>query len=198
MKQLWQKVDDVMNKQQSMNESLIKRILQERNTGSLKRLANMEYAGLFTGIILMAVLLPQVGFVTDNAGILVCFILANLCSLIVVVFSWYKIKYLSAMDASVETVSDLAEKTARYHKIITQERIVMLALGPAIIGIYYVVVNYLVRGVNILDNITPYLLRFIVATIIYIIASVLLYNKYYFKQLQEINKNLREIAEFKG
>jgi len=88
MKQLWQKMDDVINKQQAMNESIIKRMLHERNTTSLKNITNMEYMGIVITAILAVLLLTQMPRIGRETGVIVSYIISLLVCVAAIVFSW--------------------------------------------------------------------------------------------------------------
>lgn len=198
MKQLWQKMDNAINKQQNISENILKRMLHERNVSKLRMIANAEYIGLLFGILLFAILLTQVSRINDGVGLSICYIACLFFTVVTSVFSWYKVKYLSTLDKGTEAVSNMAEKTERFRLLIAKERIATLSLGPVILGVFYVVVNYLVKGDNILDDISMYLPRFLAAVAAYFVALPILYKKLYFSQIKQINNNLHEIAQFKA
>ena len=198
MKQLWQKMDDVINKQQAMNESIIKRMLHERNTTSLKNITNMEYMGIVITAILAVLLLTQMPRIGRETGVIVSYIISLLVCVAAIVFSWYKIQYLAGMSKEQLPVTAQAEKTERFRLLIAKERMVSLIIGPVIISVFYVVMFYLVTGINVLDNITKYMVPIIAAIIVYSVILPVLYRLLYFRQIETINSNLKEIEEFKG
>lgn len=198
MKQLWQKMDETISKQQAISENIIKRMLHEKNANSLKSIVNLEYLGILLASLVIALLLTQAPRISGNGiALVVCYIAGLLSLAASAVFGLYKIQYLSALDAGTEPVSNMAEKTERFRLMIAKERIVSLVLGPVVMVVFYVVIFYLLKNINVLDNITSYLHILIAAVAVYIVSVLALYKKLYFNQIDTINNNLREIAEFK-
>lgn len=198
MKQLWQKMDDSIRNQQTVNENIIKRMLQERNTTSLRSIANMEYMGIAITMILVVLLLTQMPRIGSETGVITSYIISLLIGVAAIIFSSYKIQYLASMSKEQLPVTAQAEKTERFRLLIAKERLVSLLIGPVIIGVFYVVMFYLVTGINVLDNITRYMVPIIAAIIVYSVILPILYRLLYFRQIETINKNLKEIEEFKG
>lgn len=198
MKQLWQKMDNAISKQQSISENILKRMLHERNVSKLKMISNAEFLGIVFGALMFIVLLTQITLINDGVGLTISYIACLFFTVLTSVFSWYKVRFLSFLDKGTEAVSVMAEKAERFRLLIARERITMLLLGPVILGVFYVVVNYLVKGDNILNDIPTYLPRYLTAIALYSIGAPILYKKMYFSQIKQINNNLREIEQFKA
>lgn len=197
MKELWQKMDDSIRRQQTVNESIIKRMLHEKNASSLKGIMNMEWLGILIIVCTMAILLGNMPRVAGNTGLMACYVITMVLILSSGIFGLYKLYFLTRLDAGTVPVSDMAEKMQRFSLMIAKERIVALLAGPVLVVLAYVVVLFLVTGMNALDNPTRFIPFVGIAVLAYIVTVLVLYRKIYFEQIQKINNNLREIAEFK-
>lgn len=197
MKQLWNKMDDAISKQQAMNESIIKRMLHERNTSSLKSIMNMEWLGIALSAIALLILLGQISRVSNSTGMILCYAVTLLLLVAASFLGLYKIQYLSKLNAGTEPVSNMAEKIERFRLMIARERIASIILGPVLVAMSYVVILYLVMGINILDNPAKFLPLIGIAVGAYMVTVLALYKKLYFNQISAINNNLKEIADFK-
>lgn len=197
MKELWQKMDDSIRQQQTMNENIIKRMLQEKNAGSVKGIMNMEWLGIFIIVSVMTILLGNISRVAGNTGLMVCYITTMVLMLAVAFFGLYKLHFLTRLDAGTVPVSDMAEKMQRFRLLIAKERIVSLFVGPVLVVACYVVILFLMVGINALDNPARFIPLVGIAILAYIVTVLLLYKKLYFEQIEKINNNLREIEEFK-
>ena len=198
MKQLWNKLDAGIDRQQSINAELVKQLVKDRNNRSLSSISWMEYLGIAVAVVVMMVfisLLPRLG---DSPLLIVSYIISMLIMVVTLITGIYKLRHTSPDDYSKRTVVEMSERIEKLRLFIAKEKIAALASGPVMIAAFIAVVYKFVHDVNIFTNITAYLPRIIAGTIAYVILAALLYKQVYFRNLNEIKSNLDELKELKN
>lgn len=198
MKQLWQKLDETISQQQTMNTELVRHIIKDRNRRTINKISGAEYLGIAVAVIVMMVflvMLPKLG----NAPLLVLsYIISMLIMVITVITGIYKVRYIAEENYSHKSMMDATERMEKFRLFIAREKIAALAAGPVMIAAFTAVVFQLVHGINIFESITAYLPRIIAGTIAYCILAVILYKQIYFRSIKEIKNNLAEIGQMKA
>ncbi|HEY9177783.1 MAG TPA: hypothetical protein VIN07_08840 [Flavipsychrobacter sp.] len=197
MKQMWNKLDAGIDRQQSINAELVKQLVKDRNNRSLSNISWMEYLGIAVAVIVMmvfAVMLPKLG---TTPLLVISYIICMLIMVITLVTGIYKLRHISPDDYSNRTVVDMGERIEKLRLFIAKEKVAALASGPVMIAAFIAVVYKFVHNINIFNNITAYMPRIIAGTIAYIILAALLYKQVYFRNINEIKNNLEEIGHMK-
>lgn len=197
MKQLWQKLDETISQQQTMNTELVMHIIKDRNRRTISKISAAEYLGIAVSVVVMMVflvMLPRLG----NAPLLVAsYVICMLIMITTIVTGVYKTRYIAEENYSHKSVVDATERIEKFRLFMAREKIAALAAGPVIIAAFTAVVFKLMRDINIFEDITTYLPRIIAGTIAYCILAVILYKQVYFRSIKEIKYNLAEIGEMK-
>lgn len=198
MKQLWNKLDETINQQQTINTELVMHIIKDRNRRTVNKISGAEYLGIAVAVVVLMVflvMLPRLG----NAPLLVVsYVICMLIMITTIVTGIYKTRYIADENYSHRSVVDATERMEKFRLFIAREKIVALATGPVIIATFTAVVFQLVRGINIFEDITTYLPRIIAGTIAYCILAVILYKQIYFRSIKEIKNNMDEITRLKN
>ncbi len=198
MKQLWNKLDAGLDKQQAINTELVAQMVKDRNQRSLSSISWMEYLGIAVAVVVMmvfAVMLPKLG----NTSLLIfSYIICMLIMVITLVTGVYKLRHISPDDYSKRTVVEMSERIEKLRLFIAKEKIAALASGPVMIAAFIAVVYKFVHDINIFNNITAYMPRIIAGSIAYIILAALLYKQVYSKNINEIKSNLDELNALKN
>lgn len=198
MKQLWNKLDSSIDKQQAINSELVKQLVRDRNNRSLSNISWMEYLGIAVAVVVMmvfAVMLPKLG---NTPLLVVSYIICMLIMGITLVTGIYKLRHISPDDYGKRSVIDLSERIEKLRLFIAKEKIAALVSGPVMIAAFIAVVYKFVHDINIFNNITSYMSRIIAGTIAYVILAALLYKQVYFRNINEIKSNLDELKELKN
>jgi len=198
MKQLWNKLDAGIDRQQAINAELVKQLVKDRNNRSLSSISWMEYLRIAVAVVVMMVfitLLPRLG---DSPLLIVSYIISMLIMVVTLITGIYKLRHISPDDYSKRTVVEMSERIEKLRLFIAKEKIAALASGPVMIAAFIAVVYKFVHDVNIFTNITAYLPRIIAGTIAYVILAALLYKQVYFRNLNEIKSNLDELKNLKN
>lgn len=197
MKQLWNKLDAGIDRQQAINAELLKQLVKDRNNRSLSSISWMEYLGIAVAVVVMMVfisLFPRLG---DSPLLIVSYIISMLIMVVTLVTGIYKLRHISPDDYSKRTVVEMSERIEKLRLFIAKEKIAALVSGPVMIAAFTAVVYKFVHDVNIFTNITAYLPRIIAGTIAYVILAALLYKQVYFRNINEIKSNLDELSQLK-
>ena len=197
MKQLWNKMDAGIDRQQAINAELVKQLVKDRNNRSLSSISWMEYLGIAVAVVVMMVfisLLPRLG---DSPLLIVSYIISMLIMVVTLITGIYKLRHISPDDYSKRTVVEMSERIEKLRLFIAKEKIAALVSGPVMIAAFTAVVYKFVQDVNIFTNITAYLPRIIAGTIAYVILAALLYKQVYFRNINEIKSNLDELSQLK-
>lgn len=198
MKQLWNKLDAGIDRQQAINADLVKQLVKDRNNRSMSSISWMEYMGIAVAVVVMmvfAVMLPKLG---NTPALIISYIISMLIMVVTLITGIYKLRHISPDDYSKRTVVEMSERIEKLRLFIAKEKIAALASGPVMIAAFIAVVYKFVHDVNIFTNITAYLPRIIAGTIAYVILAALLYKQVYFRNLNEIKSNLDELKELKN
>lgn len=197
MKQLWNKMDAGIDRQQAINAELVKQLVKDRNNRSLSSISWMEYLGIAVAVVVMMVfisLLPRLG---DSPLLIVSYIISMLIMVVTLITGIYKLRHISPDDYAKRTVVEMSERIEKLRLFIAKEKIAALVSGPVMIAAFTAVVYKFVQDVNIFTNITAYLPRIIAGTIAYVILAALLYKQVYFRNINEIKSNLDELSQLK-
>ncbi len=197
MKQLWNKLDTGLDKQQAINTELLKQMVKDRNTRSLSSISWMEYLGITVAVVVMmvfVVMLPKLG---NTPLLIISYIISMMIMVITLVTGIYKLRHITPDDYSKRTVVEMSERIEKLRLFIAKEKIAALVSGPVMIAAFTAVVYKFVHDVNIFTNITVYLPRIIAGTIAYVILAALLYKQVYFRNINEIKSNLDELSQLK-
>jgi uncharacterized protein with PQ loop repeat len=198
MKQLWNKLDAGLDKQQTINTELVAQMVKDRNTRSMSSISWMEYLGITVAVVVMmifVVMLPKLG---NTPLLIISYIISMLIMVITLVTGIYKLRHITPDDYSKRTVVEMSERIEKLRLFIAKEKIAALISGPVMIAAFIAVVYKFVHDINIFNNITAYMPRIIAGTIAYIILAALLYKQVYFRNINEIKSNLDELKELKS
>lgn len=196
MKNMWQKMDHNLQQNRILSEQMITRMLQEKSKTALQRIATMEYLSVITCAILLLVFGLQWWNLGDDGGLTVCYTLSMLFIIGAFAASVYKLQFMATIKPGIDTVTTLQQKTEKLRLFLAREKVVTLMLMPALLYVTYAVVNYWVKGINILEHPEKFLLRIVLAIVAGIAAGLVVYRKVYFNNIQEIKEHLQEIKEF--
>jgi len=187
LKDAWQLLNESLNKQEILKESILKGMIHTKADKSLSKLLNTEVAGL----IVLILAFPLIIYIL-NRGIklpeynIFMWITMVIC---VILFFWQSLKVykLTRIDLS-KTISNNMKYMNEYNIWIKKERIVMTFLGPLLIlGIAYI---YAITNVSI--AVWIFLICLALAITIY---SYWAYKKLYGKNIKSILKSLDELKE---
>ncbi len=197
MKNLWQQHDAQLKQNQLLNENIIKHMLNDKSGSAINKMLNWEYFNMVFCIVLLAVFATQYWNLGNNTGITTCYIATLISVATAIAFGLYKTRYLSGINFATDTVTNIMQKLEKFRLLIARERTAMIVIFPLMLFPTYVVVNYWVHHANMLDNLSSYKVRITLAFILGIVASIGLYKRVYFHNIQQIKANLAEIEEFK-
>lgn len=196
MKQMWQKLDETIERQNIMNEKLIRNMMYERTGNAVRILSNTEHLGFITGVLLLIVLLSQVNKMDGSTGVIISYVFTLIIGVASTIFGWYKIQILSKLNIHEAPVAQLTEQTERFRMMIIKERLIFIILGPLLIGAFYIVMTKMVNGIDVFDNIGVIWPKVLFATVLYIVILLGVYNQYYFRNIRQIKKSLDEVKAF--
>ena len=194
MKNIWQQHEQELQQTRMLNERIIRNMLKERSATAMKKMTGAEYLGAGLCAILLLIFIPM-GVRLEGTALMVCYAFSLLFILVSLLFSLYKISYLSKTDPG-NAVTDTTRRISRFRLLIAKERLWSIILFPALMVCVFAVVNYWVAGANIFDNITAHHPKIVLALVVGIPAALIVYQRVYMSSIRQISDNLKELEEF--
>jgi hypothetical protein len=136
------------------------------------------------------------GHTPDVKGLWACYFLSLTLITAALLYSLYKISYLSRINFAQDPVTTTRERIELFRLRMLKGRVLELILFPPLLLAIYVVINYWVHQQNILDDLESYAPRTGIAIAIGIPAVLYVYGKIYFRNPAQLKENLKEIDGF--
>lgn len=198
MKQMWQKMDDVLSQQKILNDKMIDHLISQRSHKPLNTIKTAEYLNVYMSIAFFIALLFAIPRLGTSLVVMVCYILVMAGLALTVVFSQKNVNTIKRLDRNFGAlpVTELIKQTEGLKLTIKKYQMIAIIGGPFIIIAAYVMMHQVVNGSFSYDislSLTP---RAIFAMIIYSLIVVGIYQTYYFKNIRMIQDNLREAERF--
>jgi hypothetical protein len=197
MKNLWEAHEKELKKVVTVNDQLLNRIISDKSHNSLEKIKNTEYLIGSLSLLFFALFLLMGSKVGSSTEMIVSYAVTITAFIIELALSVFKLRYLSVIDFSAGTVTDMARKTQWFKLFITRERLIsilsLFIVAPAV----YILVFQWVKHENALDHLPFTVTEIIVTVILGVIFSLILYRRAYLNHLHTILTNLKEIEEFK-
>jgi hypothetical protein len=196
MKQMWQQYDKKLQENNMLTEKIITHLVKDRSGNEIAKMLNWEYITLAVYSLLVVVYIAMGKTTASDRGVMLCYALSLLFIVMGVFYTLYKIRRFGKMDFGVQSITATKEELERFRILMARERVWGLILLPFLLLAIYVVVNYWVHGVSILDHFEAYSLRIIIAVVAAVVGSLYIYRKLYFDTIAKLKQNIQEIREF--
>jgi len=185
LKKNWNTFSEQLNKNEILNQRIIRDMIIQRTDSTLQKLINTEFVGgifiivmtIFTGII--ADYLRYPGITTG----LICGVMA-----LAGLWNMYKAYTLTKINMDEDNILSVESRLLRYKQLITGE---MIAIVPYII----IASAAIVLSFPVLFN--SNLIIYALINVVVIPPAMYFGHIYYKKKFKELNKNIREFKEFK-
>lgn len=197
MKQLWQKMDDVLSQQKVINDKMINYLLKDKSAKPINTISIAEYSNYYSSIAIFIAMLFVIPYLGTSIGIIACYLFLMVALAATVYFAKRNINAIKSIDLGNTPVSDLMVKTEKLKLEIKRFQIVFILLGPLLIGSACVVMFKVVHNINALEDISRLLPSVGIATVAYVFILVAVYQTYYFKNIKTIQSNLAEAENYK-
>lgn len=198
MKQKWQQFDKELKAAKILNEQLIRRMLAERSASAMDKIKSFEFFGAcFCGALLLIFLL-QYQRVGNTTGMIVAYMVTLASFAVTIIMSLYKLKRISQIDFSGNSVMDATKKIQRFRLFIARERLWSVVSAPVIITALFVLLFKWIHHKDFLGDPGPLIGRAILALVLMVAGTLLLYRKLYFAKISSILQNLKELESFKN
>jgi hypothetical protein len=196
MKQVWQQYDEKLSHNISLNEKIIKGMIVNRSKTEIGRILTWEYINASVCALLVVVYVAMWGQTPGVTGIFVSYLFSLALIAVTLVYSLYKISYLSRISFAQDPVATTRERIESFRLRMLKARVLEIIMFPPLILSIYVVVNYWVHQQNILDDLSTYAPRIGIALLVGIPAVLLVYRKVYFRNIAQLKESLKEIDGF--
>lgn len=198
MKQMWQKMDDVLNQQKILNDKMIDHLITQRSYKPLNTIKIAEYLNIYTSIAFFIALLFAIPRLGNSALIIGCYVFIMLALALTAVFSQKNVNTIKRLDKNFGTlpVTELIKQTERLKLTIKKYQMIVIIGGPIAMAAAYAMMQQVVHGnfsYDIAISLSP---RLGIATVVYFIIVIGVYQSYYFKNIRIIQNNLREAERF--
>jgi MFS family permease len=197
MKSLWQAHEKELKKMSTLNERLVDHIIRDRTCSALEKIKNAEYllasVTLF-GFVLFALMAGQLD---GRPEMIISYLIVIFALITTLIWSAFKIKWLSAIDISTEGVSDTAVKIQRFQFFIIRERLLSVLSVFIIAPAAYILVFQWVRHERAFDHLAFSLLEVGIGLVLGILFTFIIYRRVYLNNLNSIIANLKETEAFR-
>lgn len=194
MKNLWQQYDRSLQQNKILNERIISTLLKDKSKNAVRNIINWEYLGVGVCAALLLVFIATAGFAYD-ASLKACYVISLLIVIASLCFGLYKVYYLSHTDLG-NAVTETTQRLQTFRLMIVKERLATMILLPVLMVTMTAVVNFWIYGFSIFDHMSAYLPRLIAGVIVAIAGILIIYRKFYFNTIRQINENLKELRDF--
>ncbi|WP_276134028.1 hypothetical protein [Polluticoccus soli] len=194
MKNIWQQHERELKQNRLLNERIISDMLKQRSASAMKKMTGAEYLGAALCAALLLIFVPMGGQL-EGTGLMISYAFTLLFIAASLVFSLYKVSYLSKTDLG-KPVTETVGRISRFRLLIAKERAWSIALFPVVIVTVFAVVSYWINGVNLFDNITPHLPKILIGVAVGIPVALVVYQRVYMSSIRQITDNLKELEEF--
>jgi hypothetical protein len=198
LRQMWQQYDEKLQRTQTINEQLLRKLNTRHSADRIERLRNMEYFGLFFLGILVVLFGIRFNALGARWELKASYVLVMLQLVGWLGWSLRKVTFLAKLDMERLSVTDMLSRMSHFRLMLVRERLwgglslLLFFLVPCTI-----LVDYWMNGsTGLLTSWKPYVVRIIPALVLGVTAALWLYRKYYLKPIDEVTSNLREIKEF--
>ncbi|RYE22623.1 MAG: hypothetical protein EOP51_12785 [Sphingobacteriales bacterium] len=200
MKLLWQQYDNNIQKNNSLNNMIVKKLLQQNSKDIVGKMTGFEYlnisvGGIFTLLILLSgptfLKLPGVDMPLTS-----CYIIAALAALCALSLNFYMINFLNHTDLS-KPVTEALPRIDKLRQLTVKGKLMNVILLPIIIVTAVAVGRKWVYDENIFQTMTFWGPALIIGVVLGLIATIFLYRTLYTNRIKTIRMNLEEIEQFK-
>ncbi len=198
MKQKWQQLDRELKTTKMLNEQIIMRMLTDKSASAVDKLKSVEYLGIGFCSLLLLTFLVNVQRVGSGAAMVMAYIITVASVIVTIAMSLYKLSCLSQIDFSSNTVTETAKKMQWFRLVIARERLWSVICSPVVILAPFIVVVKWIHHKDLLANPGPYLWHVVLAIVLLIAGTLLIYPKLYFSRINSIIQNLKEIELFRS
>ena len=196
MKRLWQQHDEKLSQNISLNEKIIKGMIVNKSKNDIGRILTWEYINASVCALVVVVYVAMWGHTPNVAGLWLSYFFSLALITATLLYSLYKISYLSSINFAQDPVASTREKIESFRlRMLKAKMLEIILFAPLILSVY-VVVNYWVHQQNILDNMATYAPRIAIALLVGISAVVYVYRKVYFDSIKQLKDNLKEVEGF--
>ncbi len=199
MKQIWQRYDENVQKNNSLNDTIIKKMLQQNSKNIISKMIGFEYLNLTISGILTLLLLAGGYYFLHLPGVegilTLCYFVSLVCAATALLANMYMIYFLNNTDLS-KPVADNLIRMDKLTRFTTQSKIFNLILLPIFVLATVPVGRKLVYNENIFEKMHFWWPLLLAALTLGVIATVLLYRTFYTNRVKAIKENLNEIESY--
>ena len=190
LKNAWTALDGKLQKNEKLNERLVKEMLEKKSNKSLSRLLNFE----FFGIIVMLLIIPLVAWMWGQPPLKnalspkILFTVVVIHAMGVIIFQGKRVLELMKFDFSNEVKTNVELINRFIIRIKKEKQISFFVLMP----IYYLLCIFTYYELNANLSLWMFL---VIAFIIGILGTYWQYKRVYDKNIQSIKNSLEELKE---
>ena len=200
IKLLWQQYDKNIQQNNSLNDSIIKKMLQQRSQDVINKMTGYEYLNISVGAIVLILLVgfikPFMSLTGVNTLLVVCYIVSMICAALVLGFNLYMVNYLNKTDAA-KPVTETVKRVDTLALILSKGKVFSIVILPVFVLAGVAVGRKLAYNENVFEHMRFFGPIFLVALTLGIIATILLHRTLYTNRINAIKQNLEELNSFK-
>lgn len=196
MKQLWQQHDHSLQENNRLNKAIVINMLKNRSGNMIARMNFYEYTSLGICSILTILYVSLWKLTSGNTGLLTCYLFSLAFIIFSLCISLYNLRCLSRIDFGNKPVTESRKELEHFRLLMVKERVGALLLMPFMLLTIYVIINYWVHGINILEHLSDFMPRIIIAVIAGTAGVIFSFRKIYSDSIKRISENLAELSEF--
>lgn len=198
LRQMWQQYDEKLQRTQTLNEQLLRKLNSRYSADRFESMRNLEYFGLFFIGILAFLAIMRINTLNSRWEIALSYVLVVVQLIGWLAWSIRKLAFLNRLNMDERSVTDVLGRISRFRLMLIRERLwgglsmMVFFIVPCIIVLEY----WLTGKAGILIHWQSYVVRIIPALAIGTAVGLWIYRAYYLQPIDEITRNLRELEEF--
>jgi hypothetical protein len=196
LKELWQRYDAELKRSNMINETMMRKMLEDRSSEKARSLSSWEYLSLTVSALVVITFLVVGYKIGVGSGLWACYIADLLFFSAAMYWNICKLRIIHRIDvnAGVVGTTELANKL----KLMTiKEKKWSIALLPVLVCCLVPVVHNWLHGDSVLSHLKVYILPVGIGCVLATVISIWMYDRFLLRDIQTISDNLKEIDSLK-
>ena len=195
-KQMWQQYDAELKRSNMLNETMMRKVLEDRSSAKARNLSVWEYLSLAVCGVLILVFAAMWHRMKETPDLQAFYFIDFVLCVAGLSWNGYKLSLINRIDSN-GSVIDTASLVTRLRLMTMKEKIGSIVLMPLLICCMVPVLHNWIHGGSAFDHLNAYIPRAIAGYLIAVVLTVWLYNRFLLRDIRAISDNLREIDALK-
>lgn len=191
IKSAWESLDNQLKKQETIKETILRKLIQEKGSKSLRKISNYEWVSLLT-IVVLCPLIPYILYAYNKNFSLFSNIILGLLGLYIIAFlpiQIWKVKTIEGINYA-KSIGENVMHINKFNLFLKKEKLLLIVM-------YVLLITFCLSRI-LLDNVYFSSVRIFIFFFILAIGALVtiwLYKDMYKKNITSIKKSLEELEE---